>query len=389
MITCSEPTLEGLVKLFAVGHPSLGIFSAEGGQFIGGHGMNDEAKLRTAAGLPDAWDGVPIKRVRGGDGSIVLPGRRLSMHLMVQPAVAEILFRDPLLTDQGLLSRMLITGPDSAAGTRLWREPSNESDTALKRYGARLLSLLEAPPPLRADTTNELEPRLLQLSTDARNLWTKFADHIEHAIAPAGEFEPVRGLANKLPEHAARLARVLTLVRDLHAGEICPQVMLAGIVLAEHYATEALRLFGAAQISEHLQLAQRLLNWMRTTWSEPYISLPDIYQLGPNAIRDKATAAKMVDILEDHGFLVKVLKGADVAGKHRRDAWQIIRGRADGRISQIRRRPASRNFSRFSNFSRGGPPNPKNGRHRAACQANFSRFSNFSGGLSSKRKCHQ
>jgi hypothetical protein len=47
MLTCPEPTFEGLCKLLAIGQPSLGIFSSEGGQFIGGHGMNDENKLKT------------------------------------------------------------------------------------------------------------------------------------------------------------------------------------------------------------------------------------------------------------------------------------------------------------------------------------------------------
>ena len=36
------------------------------------------------------WDGEPIRRVRQGDGSIVLPGRRVSMHLMVQPVDALV-----------------------------------------------------------------------------------------------------------------------------------------------------------------------------------------------------------------------------------------------------------------------------------------------------------
>ena len=54
MLTCPEPTYEGLCKAFQVGQPSLGIFASEGGQFIGGHGMSDEAKLRTTAGLSAA-----------------------------------------------------------------------------------------------------------------------------------------------------------------------------------------------------------------------------------------------------------------------------------------------------------------------------------------------
>ena len=128
--------------------PSIGIFASEGGQFIGGHGMSDEAKLRTAAGLSAPWDGEPIKRVRGGDGVLVLPGRRLAMHLMAQPEVASGWLNDPLLRDQGMFSRILATAPDAASGTRLWQEPTPESDAAMKRYGARLLDKLERPFPL-------------------------------------------------------------------------------------------------------------------------------------------------------------------------------------------------------------------------------------------------
>ena len=111
------------MQAFQIGQPSLGIFASEGGQFIGGHGMSDEAKLRTAAGLSAAWDGEAMKRVRV-EGSTVLPGRRLTMHLMAQPDVASAMLNDPLLASQGLLSRVLTTAPDAASGTRMWREPS-------------------------------------------------------------------------------------------------------------------------------------------------------------------------------------------------------------------------------------------------------------------------
>jgi hypothetical protein len=165
------------------------------------------------------------------------------VHLMVQPDVAGIMLNDRLLADQGLLSRFLTTAPDSAAGLRLWHEPKPESGAALKRYGARLLGVLERPVPLVAGKSNELEPRRLTLSAGARGLWIAFADHVEAAVGPNGALEPVRGLANKLPEHAARLAAILALVDDLDAPEIDPNHMRAGIALAEHYAAEALRIF--------------------------------------------------------------------------------------------------------------------------------------------------
>jgi hypothetical protein len=325
MLTCPEPTFEGLCKLYSHGQPSLGIFAAEGGQFIGGHAMNDDRKLMTAAGLSDVWDGIPIRRVRSGDGVIILPGRRLSIHLMVQPAVADILLRDRLLAEQGLLSRLLITGPDSASGTRFWHDEQPETDRDLKRYGARLLEILETRLPLAPGKTNELEPRSLVLEPEAGRLWRTFIDFVERAIKPNGELELVKGLANKLPEHSARLGAVLTLAHDINATAIGANEIRAGIALAEHYAAEALRLFGASRISADLRLAQKLLDWLLYQWTEPAISLPDIYQRSLNAIGDKATAAKMVAILEDHGWLHRIPQGAVIAGQRRRDAWRVVR----------------------------------------------------------------
>src|SRR5829696_1277001 len=148
MLVCPEPTFEGLERHFAIGQPSMGVFSGEGGQFVGGHGMQKEAKLRTAAALSGLWDGEPIRRVRALEGATLLPGRRLSLHLMVQPDVANFLLCDLLLADQGLLSRLLVTAPATAAGTRLWKEAPAEADAAIRRYGAQLLSILEEPLPL-------------------------------------------------------------------------------------------------------------------------------------------------------------------------------------------------------------------------------------------------
>jgi len=325
ILTCSEPTYEGLCKLLVMGQPGIGIFTSEGGQFIGGHGMTEEAKLRTIGGLSKAWDGEPLDRVRALDGFAVLPGRRVSMHLMAQPDVALIWFADRLLADQGFMSRVLVTAPEPASGNRLWKDPEPDSDAALKRYGARLLETLERPLLLTEGTRNELAPRTLPLSPEARQLWIEFHNHVERRLSAGGELEPVRGLANKLPEHAARIAAVLILVDDIEAGKIGAAHMKAGIVLAEHYAIEALRMFGVSRINANVQLARRLETWLLTRWREPDISLPDIYQRGLNAIGDQATARRLVAILEEHGRLVKIPDGATVAGQRRRDAWRIVR----------------------------------------------------------------
>ena len=108
LLTAPEPTVEALAKHWPVLPGALGLFSTEGGQMTGGHGFGPDHRLKTAATLSQLWDGAGIRRLRAGDGISDLPGRRLALHLMVQPDAAAAFLSEPILRDQGLLSRLLI-----------------------------------------------------------------------------------------------------------------------------------------------------------------------------------------------------------------------------------------------------------------------------------------
>jgi hypothetical protein len=82
LLVSGDLTMEGLTKSWTGMHPSLGIFSAEGGMFTAGHAMRDDSRLYSAATLSGLWDGQPVRRIRAMDGVSMLRGRRLSMHLM-------------------------------------------------------------------------------------------------------------------------------------------------------------------------------------------------------------------------------------------------------------------------------------------------------------------
>ena len=325
LLTCSEPTFEGLCKLYGRGHASLGLFTTEGGRFIGGHGMTEEAKLRTATSLSKFWDGAPVDRVRGQDGTLYLEGRRLSLHLMVQPKVGDLLLRDGLLIDQGLASRLLVAAPESAAGTRLSHELLLTTEPAIERHCDHLLDILTKPLALAQGKRQELAPRELPFDYRAAAHYVEFADHVELRLGKGGELEPVKGFGNKLPEHAGRIAAVLRAVEDLDAAAIGETDFENGIVLGEFYAGEALRLNEGALVRIQLHRAQQLLDWLRDEWEEENVSLPDIYQRGPYAIRDQITARQLVRVLEEHGYLIRIAQGAVVAGQRRREAWQIAK----------------------------------------------------------------
>ena len=327
LLTCTEPTFEGLCLLLQGGHPSVGVFSAEGGQFLGGYGMSKDHRLKTAAALSGLWDGDPIKRVRRGDGTILLPGRRVAMHLLVQPGVSNLLLGSHELNDQGLVSRILTSAPATTAGSRLWRDARPESECAIRRYGARILEILEQALPLERDKANELAPRTIRLASRARQRLIAFMDHVERQLGPKGPLAPIRAFANKVPEHAARLAGILALVEQLDAQEVSSHHLEPGILLAEHYAAEARRLLDAGRSHPELDLAQRVLEWLAGDWSgRPLISVPDLYTYGPGPVRDKQTASRTIDILEDHGWLLREEQPARVDGIMRREVWRLVSG---------------------------------------------------------------
>src|SRR5437868_6900566 len=99
--------------------------------------------------------------------------------------------------------------------------------------------------------------------------------------------------------------------------------MEAGIELAQHFASEGLRLSGASLINAELKLAANVLTWLHLR-HEDVVSLPCLYQHGPSAIRDKAKATKIAAILEDHGHLAPIEGGTEVDGKWRRVVWRLV-----------------------------------------------------------------
>jgi len=329
-LTTQEPTYEGLAKLFDIGWPSVGLFSSEGGRFFGGFAMSQDHRLKTLAGLSEIWDGRPINRTRSGDKSFTLYGRRLSAHLLMQPVVAETVLADPLAHEQGFLSRCHIAAPESMLGEQTYSSQDLTREPAYGRYCAQIATILQTPLPRKTDPvtgqpTNELTPRHLPVASEAKAVWVRFHDWIQEHLRPDGMFRPISSIAAKAAEHALRLAGTLALVDDLNGPAITLQHVKNGIILAQFYLTEALRLFHTAKTNPDLLVAEKVLAWLRTREGseKSLISLPDIYQMGPNAVRDKATAIKVMQILSDHLWVKPVEGGAEVGGKKRRQVWEV------------------------------------------------------------------
>lgn len=328
-LTTTEPTYEGLVKLYLEGPPALGLFTDEGGGFVGGHAMNAENRLKTVAGLSSLWDGAPINRTRAGDGAFTLRGRRLAAHMMLQPVAARPLLADPVASRQGFLARFLLVEPPSAIGSRLRRGHAAGSDYAIAAFAARLRWALEAEPPVADGTRQVLQPRRLALSREAADvLWSYYAP-TEAAQGAEGELAAVRPFASESAEQAARIAGVLTLWSDLQAGSVSAEAMGWGVALAQFHLSEAKRLADAAAVSTETEQAETLRRWLLTRWPEREVLPGDVLRLGPNCLRDGKRARAAIAMLEAHGCLVRLPPGVEVRGRSRKEAYRVARPRDD------------------------------------------------------------
>lgn len=322
VLIVGSPTIEGVHKQLIGGLPSVGLFHDDAGEFLGGHSMNQDNRTKTAAGLSRLWDCGEFDRVRAGDGSSKHYGKRLALHLMLQPVVAETVLSDDVLTGQGFLARSLLSWPATTIGTRAYVEVDLSTDPAMLRYWMQIKELLSRTPTMRPGSRNELEPRRLTLTSGAKLRWITFHDGIEADMADAGDWASVRAWASKAPAQMLRVAGVLTLIEQPDTGVINVEQIERAATLVNHYLTEAVRIVGTHSVPKSIRDAENLLKWCHESHIELLHSGAAL-QLGPNAIRAKPDFDQAINELDRSGWATKIDDGAVIDGKHRRRVWSI------------------------------------------------------------------
>ncbi|WP_299680586.1 YfjI family protein [uncultured Roseobacter sp.] len=324
----SDVTYEGLLHHFEDGDPSVGIFSDEGGQIFGGHAMSKDNQLKTSAGLSKVWDGAPLNRTRAGDTLTTFRHRRGCLHLMVQTGVAESVFSNETFRDQGLLSRCLISQPQSRIGQRLISEGADELQkrTAAKQtladFHTRITGLLSQPHCTNGNP-RELSPPTLELSPDARSRLVTFANEVERQQGKDGDLAHIAGFASKTAEQAARIAGVFSVLADPTTRVVTATVMWDAIRLMAWYLTEAQRALDVGHVDPSLHMAERLRVWLLDKMPREAFDKRTIVRFGPTSIRDTKTVEKLLGILERHHWIVRI-PSTPVSGKKAATTWRVL-----------------------------------------------------------------
>lgn len=320
IIVVEEPTYEGLVKLFAVSQPSLGLFSDEGGRLFGGYGMQADNLLKTASGLSNMIDGKEISQCRAGDGSLILYGRRLSLHVMIQPIVFNQIASNPILRHQGLLNRCLIAFPESLIGMRKYQSIDTPRDPEILGYYRALNALIDRP--TSQDFLMGCNTRSLPLSGSSKNLWIDFHDSNETSLLK--EYREIAGFGSKAPGLVLRISGALTLMDNPLAEQVCEEHIEKAVDLVKWYQEEFFRTICDSSCNDRFELAQRVLEWALQKYGlrVPF-SHSELINKGPNKVRNTDIAQDIMSVLMEHGY-VERLRDVEIGGSRVKVGWVIV-----------------------------------------------------------------
>jgi putative DNA primase/helicase len=319
----TEPTVEGLYKLMAVSQPSIGLFSDEGGLLIGGNALNSDNALKTMARWCKLWDGAAFDRVRAGDGSGVLYGRRLAMHQLAQPDVMAQLLGDRMANGQGLLARCLVAWPESTIGSRhieLFEQPKERKE--VKRLFAKLKTLTEAAP-RTGKNEQELDPVELPLNEEAQQMAIAAMNQFETLMQSGNDLSELRDRASKALENACRIAGVLTAIEEGMAARMINSARLGrALVIIQWYLKETLRIKGAAVIPLSVSDAESLSRWLDASGYQVFRTRQVLHK-GPSHLRNKKRLDAAIGELVTNGYLAENEPGMVIDGVVTKKSWSV------------------------------------------------------------------
>lgn len=322
VLLCPAASYDALVRLYARGQASVGLFHDDGAALLGTHHLAEEHRPRSTAGLARLWDAGEIDRTAHTTEAPKYFGRRLALHLMVHPHAAQRVLSDELSARQGLLPRALIEWPGSTVGERPYVEGDLTVDPAVMAYHDRIRLLLARDPPLVPGCPGELAPRTLTLDWPARRAWIATHDAIESSQRDGAPLASIRPWATQAPAQILRIAGVLTLVENPEARIIhCETIGLAA-ALVQHHLGEVARLIDRSHVPIEIRHAEALRDWCHRQGIK-HLHSAEALQFGPHSLRTAAIFDAAIEILERKGWATRIEGGCVIDGKKRRRAWTI------------------------------------------------------------------
>ena len=219
--------------------------------------MSKEKQALTCGTLSKFWDGAFFIRPRAtqdGDGYVLATPTTVS--LMFQPNLIRRTYGDEFMLGQGILARMLPAWPESKMGTRRYRRCDAADEAIVEDFqditAKALRNALEDP-----------SEKTLKFSEGAFNECVRFHDDVEIELGRGKWAADISSFAAKAPEHACRLAALMTLYEDQEATEIAEATMANACGLVKFHLQQFKYLCVAGTNEDAVGHAQKLLDWLQ------------------------------------------------------------------------------------------------------------------------------
>ena len=116
----------------------------------------------------------------------------------------------------------------------------------------------------------------------------------------------------------------MTLIENPDSAIITADTLAKAVILARYYAGEASRVANSGLISPKLRQAEALRQWLQGR-PDAMVSIRQICQFGPNALRSADKVRPLMAILADHGWVEPVEGGATIEGRRTKEVWTVVR----------------------------------------------------------------
>lgn len=314
----TEPTIEGAFKAIGSKAGFLGWFTDEAATFWGGHSMSKEKMALTCGTLSKFWDGSFFIRPRvtqEGDGYV--PPTPTTVNLMFQPNLIRGTFGSEFMLGQGILARMLPAWPESNMGKRRYRRSDPSDDAIVANFQNITAQALR-------NTLNDPTEKTLELSEGAFKECVAFHDAVEPELGRGKWAADISSFAAKAPEHACRLAALMTLYEDHEATVVTEATMASARAIVKYHLQQFKHLCVAGTNEEAVSHSQKLLDWLKSNLTPGSGFATDIIlQKGPVRTRNRQTMDQALAILVQHDWIARLPDGTFVDGKPRRRAYML------------------------------------------------------------------
>lgn len=308
----SDVTEERLFQRMHEHGGAYAVMSGEGRQIIDAIAGKYSGEGRTGDGIylaGTSGDTITRDRVGGPSGPedriIVRPC--LNVCIMVQPDKYHEAAAHPALRASGALARIWPVFLPSLVGSRIEHEHEAGLDRArLEGYAAKVRTLLDAELPPAQD--GQRAPHRASLSPEAAAARRALHNDIERLMGHDGELADVRDIAAKSVSATCKLALVLHLFDEperLRSADSLIDLATwnAAACIGLYHLNEAVRVQRRADDGGALELARRILAWLRTA-ERREVTATAIAQFLPRPRPKAREAGEALELLADaYGWL--------------------------------------------------------------------------------------